>query len=92
LIERRSSTKDQVVAILQLREEQAMLASDLFPLAFGEEGSEAGQPLLATGQEVAALKESASSWSLLGLLHFRKACESNYEPFRRKLVLDIRIN
>jgi hypothetical protein len=48
LIERGSATKNQVVAILHLREEQAMLASCVFPLAFGEEGSETGQPLLTT--------------------------------------------
>ena len=44
--------EDQVVAILHLSEEQAMLTTGLFPLPFGEKGSEAGQPLLAAGQKI----------------------------------------
>ena len=52
-IERSSPTKDQMVAKLHLCEEQAMLASGLFPFTFGEEVSETGQPLLGAGQEIA---------------------------------------
>jgi hypothetical protein len=52
LIERGSPTKNQVVAKLHLREKQAVLANGLFPFAFGEEGRETGQPLLATGQQI----------------------------------------
>lgn len=44
--------KDQVVAVLDLGEEQAMPASRLGPLPRGEEGREPGQPLIPAGAQV----------------------------------------
>jgi hypothetical protein len=44
--------KDQVVAALDLREEQAMLTPRLFALSFGEKRGEASQPFLTAAQEV----------------------------------------
>jgi hypothetical protein len=72
LIERGSSTKDQVVAILHLSEEQAVLASGLFPLAFGEERSETGQPLLATGQQIAGAPGVREFLELAGMATFQE--------------------
>jgi hypothetical protein len=50
---RAGSPERQKFAILHLREEQAMLASGLFLLAFSEEASETGQSLLAAVQQIA---------------------------------------
>jgi hypothetical protein len=72
LIERGSPTKNQVVAILHLREEQAMLASGLFSLAFGEEGSETSQPLLAAGQQIAGAQRIREFLELLGMTAFQE--------------------
>src|SRR5271167_1272478 len=44
--------KDQVVAILHLREKQSMLATGLLPFPGGEERSKSRQPLLSAGQQV----------------------------------------
>jgi hypothetical protein len=51
-VERGATVKDQVVAELDLREEQSVLASRLLPLSVGKERGEASQPFLAAGQEV----------------------------------------
>ena len=52
LVERGATVKDQVVAVLDLREEQPVLTPCLFPLSFGKERGEAVQPFLAADQEV----------------------------------------
>ena len=72
LIERGSPTKDQVVTILHPREEQAMLASGVFPLAFGEEGSETGQPLLATVQQIAGAQGVGEFLEPVGMTAFQE--------------------
>jgi hypothetical protein len=51
-IEGSSAREDEVVAVLDLREEEAMLTTSLFPLFFPEEGSEAVQPLAAAGEQI----------------------------------------
>ena len=45
--------ENEVVAILDLSKEEAMLATGLFAFLFGEEGSEGVQPLPAAEQQIA---------------------------------------
>src|ERR687892_269182 len=52
VIERRAPVKDQIVAVLDLREEQAVPTASLGPLSRGKEGGEAGEPLLCTARDV----------------------------------------
>ena len=52
IVQCRAATEDEVVAKLDLREEQPVLAAGLLPLSCSEEGREARQPLLAAGQQV----------------------------------------
>ncbi len=52
LVERGATVKDQVVAELDLREEQAVLAARLFALYFAKERGEASPPFLTAAQEV----------------------------------------
>lgn len=49
-----STMEDQVVAVLHLSEEQAMLASSLFAFLVGDERRERGQPLLTALQQIAS--------------------------------------
>ena len=72
LIECDSPTKDQVVAILHLREEQAMLASGLFPLVISEERCETSQPLLAAGQQIAGAQGVREFLELVGITAFQE--------------------
>ena len=51
-VQRRAATEDEVVAELDLREEQPMLAAGLLPLPCGKERGKTRQPLLAAGQQV----------------------------------------
>src|SRR5712692_11815853 len=44
--------ENEVVAVLRLREEQAMLDAGLLPFPRGEEGSETRQPFLRTGDDI----------------------------------------
>jgi hypothetical protein len=44
--------EDEVVAVLYLREEEAMLATSMLPFPVGDEGSESGKPLLAALQQI----------------------------------------
>jgi hypothetical protein len=46
LIQRRSSVKDQIVAIFDLGEKEPVLTTRSLPFAFFEEWSETGQPFL----------------------------------------------
>jgi len=52
-IEGGAAMENEVVAILDLSKEEAMLATGLFALLFGEEGSEAVEPFAATKQQIA---------------------------------------
>jgi hypothetical protein len=47
-----AATEDEVVAELDLREEQPMLAARLLALSCAEEGGEVREPLLATGNQM----------------------------------------
>jgi len=49
-----------------------MLASGLFPFAFGEQGSARAQPLLATGQEVAGAQGVREVQELAGITAFQE--------------------
>ena len=51
-IHRGAAMEDEVVAILHLREEEAMLTTSMLPFLVGDERSERGQPLLAALQQV----------------------------------------
>ncbi len=51
-VQRGPPVKDQIVAILELSEEQPVPAGGVFPLPRGEEGSKRSQPLLPTGQQI----------------------------------------
>lgn len=52
-IEGRAAMEDEVIAILDLGKEEAMLTTGLFALSLGEEGGESIQPLAAAVQQVA---------------------------------------
>jgi len=51
LIEGRAATEDEVVTILNLGKEEAMLTTGLFALALAEEGGKSIQPLAAAEQQ-----------------------------------------
>jgi hypothetical protein len=52
-VERGAAIEDEVVAKLGLGKEQPMMAAGVLSLVGGEERREAGEPLLAAGDEVA---------------------------------------
>ena len=52
IVQGRAAAEDEVVAVLDLREEQPVLAAGLLPLFCGKEGGKARQPFLAAGQQV----------------------------------------
>jgi hypothetical protein len=52
IVQRRTATEDEVVAVLDLREEQPVLAARMFSLSGGEEGREMRQPLLTAGHQI----------------------------------------
>ena len=52
LVQRGAATEDQVVAELDLREEQPVLAARMFSLSCGEEGCEMRQPFLTAGHQI----------------------------------------
>jgi hypothetical protein len=52
LIKGRAPSKDQVVAILHLGEEEPVLAARLLAFARFEEGGKIGEPLLPTAQQI----------------------------------------
>ena len=52
IIQCRTTTEDEVVAVLDLREEQPVLAARMLSLSCGEEGREVRQPLLAAGHQI----------------------------------------
>ena len=52
IVQRRTATEDEVVAVLDLREEQPVLAARLLSLSGGEERREARQPFLAAGHQI----------------------------------------
>jgi len=52
LIEGGAATEDEVVAILDLGKEEAMLTTGLFALALAEEGGKSIQPLAAAEQQI----------------------------------------
>jgi hypothetical protein len=47
-----ATTEDQIVAVLYLREKQAVLNAGVPALFGSEKGAEAGQPLLSTGDHL----------------------------------------
>src|SRR5437588_7970464 len=47
-----TTTKDQIVAVLHLRKKQPVLNAGVLSLLGSEKGSEAGQPLLGTGDQI----------------------------------------
>lgn len=52
-IERRAAAEDQIIAVLDLSEKQAVLTAGVFAFPLGEERRESGEPLLAAGQQIA---------------------------------------
>ncbi len=52
-IESSTAMEDQIVTVLYLSKEEAMLTMGLAALIFGEEGSEAIEPLATAGQQIA---------------------------------------
>ena len=52
IVQRRTATEDEVVAVLDLRKEQSVLAARLLSLSCGEERREARQPFLAAGHQI----------------------------------------
>jgi hypothetical protein len=62
IIQRGAATEDEVVAVLDLREEQPVLAARMFPLSCGEEGREVRQPLLTAGHQI---PRGRASWRVL---------------------------
>ena len=52
IIQCRTTTEDEIVAVLDLREEQPVLAARMLAFSCGEEGRELRQPLLAAGHQI----------------------------------------
>jgi hypothetical protein len=52
IVQRGAAAEDEVVAVLDLREEQPVLAARMFSLSCGEEGREMRQPLLTAGHQI----------------------------------------
>src|SRR4029077_721106 len=52
IVQRRTATEDEVVAVLDLREEQSVLAARLLSLSCGEEWRDARHPFLAPGHQI----------------------------------------
>ena len=52
-IEGHTAMENEIIAILNLSKEEAMLTMGLAALIFGEEGSEAIEPLATAGQQIA---------------------------------------
>src|SRR6476646_856057 len=52
IIQCRTTTEDEVVAVLDLREEQPVLAARMLAFSCGEEGREVRQPLLTAGHQI----------------------------------------
>jgi hypothetical protein len=55
------------------RREQAMLTTSLLALPFGEEGSQAGQPLLAAEQQILRRQRVGQFLESLGMAAFQKS-------------------
>jgi len=70
-VERSAPVEHEIVAILYLGKEQPMLATLVLAFVFGEERREAGQPLLAAGQQIFRREQVSQMLSL----HFRKTLE-----------------
>src|SRR5215475_12241374 len=64
IVQRRTATEDEVVAVLDLRKEQSVLAARLLSLSCGEEWREARQPFF--GRRSPDLEGSASRRVLAG--------------------------
>ncbi len=75
LVEGGATMKHQVVAKFGLGKEQPVLASGFFALLRGEERGEAGQPLLAAGNEIARRELVSQFLQAPGLAHDMKAFE-----------------
>src|SRR5258705_8887992 len=52
MVKCRRTAKDEIVAVLDLREEQSVLAARMLSLSCGEEGREVRKPLLAAGHQI----------------------------------------
>ena len=52
IVQRGAAAEDEVVAVLDLREEQPVLAARVFSLPCGEEGREVRQSLLTAGYQI----------------------------------------
>jgi hypothetical protein len=52
IVQRHTATEDEVVAVLDLRKEQAVLAASMLSLFCGKEWREARQPFLAAGHQI----------------------------------------
>ena len=72
VIQCRAAMEDEVVAELDLREEQRMLVAGLLPLPCGKERSKTRQPLLAAGQQVPRGERVGELLEALGRRAFKK--------------------
>src|SRR5271169_2695732 len=79
-IEGSAAMENEVVAILDLGKEEAMLATGWFALLFGEEGSEAVEPLPATEQQIAGGKRIGQFLQPLGVTATQKCVAGLLKP------------
>ena len=75
LVERGAAMEDEVVAELDLGEEQPVLAAGMFSLCCGEERREAGEPLLAAGHQIARAERVGKFLQAVGCRASMKALE-----------------
>ena len=64
--------KDEVIAILHLREKEPVLTAASFAFAFFEEGSQRGQPFLAAAEQIVCSQGIGQFLKLLRMTAFEE--------------------
>jgi hypothetical protein len=77
---RGSALEDQVVAVFDLREEQAVFTAGVFSLSPGEEGCQAGQPFLAARHQVTSGERIGEFLKPFGCRAFEESIGALLEP------------
>src|SRR5215471_12114866 len=72
LVQGRAATEDEVVAELDLREEQPVSTACLLSLSCGEEGGEVCEPLLAAGNQISRSERIGELLQGLGRYAFQE--------------------
>jgi len=89
-----TTTEDEVVAVLDLREEQPVLAACMLSLSCGEERREVRQPLLAADHQIARSERVGEFLQATGICAFQECIGGLLEsdaflahPVRQPMVL-----